>query len=98
MTDLRCHHGNFAAQVNVGRIVDDHDPNMLKRLTVEVMVQCTACGVALEFQGLPVGIDTHGPTVSPDGVEARLVAVPKGEVLLASGRVAAIFRSTEGRA
>ncbi len=98
MSAKPCPHLHFSANVSVGRVVDDDDPSLLKRLTVEVRVECAECGVALEFQGLPVGIDTHGPTMSPDGMEARLVAMPKGDQLWADGRVAAIFKMPEGRA
>lgn len=93
-----CQHMNFAADVSVGRIVDDDDATKLKRMSVEVRVKCTECGIDLEFQGLPVGIDTHGPTRSVDGLEARLVAVPKDSNMWAGGRVAAIFDLPTGRA
>jgi len=92
-----CQHLDFNASVGVGRIMSDVDPEKLLRLSVEVRVECQHCGVSLEFQGLPMGIDTHGPTMSPDGLEARLVAMPKGKGLLAEGRIAAIFRQPEGR-
>lgn len=96
---MTCTHENWAATVGVGNIVvSDDDPTVLARRTVEVRVQCAACGVPLEFQGLPVGVDTHGPTISVDGLEARLVAVPKGEKMLAEGRVSAIFRMPGGQA
>lgn len=93
-----CEHLDWSASVGVGRIMaSDEDPTIIRH-TVEVRVECSACGHPLEFQGLPMGIDTHGPTMSPDGLEARLVAVPKGENLLATGRIAAIFRMPEGDA
>lgn len=95
MTD--CLHKEWAAAVGVGNITDEGG-SVLGRRTVEVRVHCASCGVALEFQGLPVGVDTHGPTMSVDGCEARLVAVPKGDKLLAEGRVSAIFRRPGGAA
>lgn len=94
---MTCEHLSWSASVSVGNIMaSEEDPTIIRR-TVEVVVACADCHMPLQFQGLPVGIDTHGPTMSPDGLEARLVAVPKGEELLATGRVSAIFR-TEGQA
>lgn len=89
---VSCDHLEWAARVDVGNVTDGEDGPVIRR-TVEVRVWCAACQHPLEFQGLPVGIDTHGPTMSVDGLEARLVATPKGTEMLATGRVAAIFRS-----
>lgn len=94
---MTCEHLNFSASVSVGRVTASESDETVVRHTVEITVSCAACGHPMEFQGLPVGIDTHGPTMSPDGLEARLVAMPKGEEMLASGRIAAIFRA-EGQA
>jgi hypothetical protein len=94
---MPCEHLEWSASVGVGNITDEGGA-LLGRRTVEVRVQCAACGLPLEFQGLPIGADTHGPTISVDGLEARLVGIPKGDTLIASGRIAAIFRQPGGTA
>lgn len=93
---MSCPHQNFSASVDVGRVVDESG-TLLGRYTVEVRAQCSACGKHLEFQGLPVGVDTHGPTRSVDGLEARLVAEVVDEPAIVSDRIAAIFNLPEGR-
>ena len=95
---MSCNHDTWSATVAVGNIMASEDDPTIIRRTVEVRVHCHDCGHPLEFQGLPVGVDTHGPTMSPDGLEARLVAVPKGDQLLATGRIAAIFQAPKGGA
>lgn len=90
---MSCDHLEFTARVGVGRVTDDHDPAKLLRLTVEVMVECSDCGRSLQFVGLPEGIDTHAPTMSVDGLEARLVAVLQGDALALTDRVSAHFRA-----
>lgn len=92
---MSCPHEVFDAAVAVGRITDESGA-LLGRYTVELRAHCRACGKHLAFQGLPVGIDTHGPTRSPDGLEARMVAEVVSEPALVTDRVAAIFRMPGG--
>lgn len=87
---MSCDHQNFTAQISVGRVTDGELGSVVRH-TVEVMVQCVECGVPLQFVGLPVGIDTHSPTMGPDGLEARLVAVVQGQELSLIDRITATF-------
>lgn len=91
---MSCEHMDFAAKVGVGRITKG-EGGPVTHFSVEVNVNCTACGLPLQFVGLPTGIDSHAPTVSVDALHARLVAVPQGGDLSLVDRIGAIFRSPD---
>lgn len=83
---------NFIAHVDTGRITKG-EGGPVTHFTVELRVQCSECGIPLQFVGMPAGIDTHGPTVSVDALEARLVAVTQGGDLSFIDRIGAVFRA-----
>lgn len=80
---MSCAHEDFVAHVDVQRIVDGDDKGEpiegadLNALSVDVRVQCAGCGESLVFRGLPIGLSSHEPRMSPDGTEVRIPARPQ---------------------
>lgn len=70
---MTCKHLKFAADVRVARIED------IGRFVAEIRVSCTDCGKPFQFQGLAVGMNYNGATVSLDGLEAHLPIFPDGQ-------------------
>lgn len=50
------------------------------RFMAEIRIHCARCGIAFQFQGLPLGLHIAGATMSVDGEEARLAVAPVGTV------------------
>jgi len=67
-----CDHKEFNALVNVMRLEDTG------QFMAEITIECRGCGIPMQFIGLEPGLDMGGPTVSVDGLEARLAICPKG--------------------
>lgn len=94
---MSCLHDQFSAIVNVGKLtLNDGTPT--GAYVVDVQARCEGCGARLQFEGLPVGVDTHGATRSVDGTEARLRAIIVGDPQIVTDRIQAIFRTPEGSA
>lgn len=89
MSEERCAHENFSANVNVGRITNE--AGIVTSYMADIMVECANCGRQFQFLGLPAGVDMQGAMVSPDGKEARLALCPAGEVPSALDRIAVHF-------
>lgn len=80
------HNKSTQAHVEVAYLEDT------ERYSIELRVSCIDCGVRLQFVGLPMGLDlTGGATTDPDGLVARLLAVPEGTVPAPLEGVAAGF-------
>ena len=56
-----CEHLNFAAEVNVNRIVDKG------RFSADVRIRCAECGMPFRFIGASAGYSPDRPTVNVDG-------------------------------
>lgn len=96
---MSCQHEVFNANVEVGRVVAEHDPTHLIGFIVDLKARCALCHADLEFIGLPVGVSHFGPTCSVDGVEARLNArIKENSNTLASGGLAPILTPPAGSA
>ena len=67
---MSCDHPEFRAEVRVGRLTDDNGE--VKYFTAEVEICCHTCGVNFVFLGLPGGSSLVHPTVSANGLEARM--------------------------
>lgn len=93
---MSCPHTEFEARAAVGRVVDDETQTTLQNLTIDLSVVCLQCGVPVQFYGLPLGVSTHMPTLSVDGLEARLVGFPQGETMPERKQISAIFHRPEG--
>lgn len=66
-----CDHANFECYGNVIRLYE-LDGRVLVGYTLEVRLVCMDCLLPFRFLGLPGGLHTTSPTVSFDGLEARL--------------------------
>ena len=73
---MPCDHQAFKAEVNVLRKKDNEEDVDVKNWSVEITIQCDVCDRKFRFLGLPVGVDPEEPTVSADGLEARIPIVP----------------------
>lgn len=73
-----CEHKDFAAVVNVGRLLDDKNEAIVTGYMADIRINCTECGLPFEFLGLEMGMDLAGARVSPDGQEARIALTPRG--------------------
>ncbi len=69
-----CPHMNFNANVAVARLEDSG------RFNAEVQICCCDCGRQFQFIGLPLGLNLNGPSMSVDGLEARLAIAPLGSI------------------
>lgn len=74
-----CEHLDFSATVGVGRLTDG-DGGPVTSWCADIKIQCAKCGRPMQFLGLPLGVNLRGPTMSVDGLEARLALMPQGEV------------------
>ena len=72
-----CKHENFNIRANVGRILhEEKEPPAY--YSVEIRISCRECDLEFEWQGLPNGFSPYEPTVSIDGLEMRVSAMPPG--------------------
>lgn len=70
-----CHHENFEAKCNVGRLTDGED-GPVTSWVIEVRVRCADCQLDFGFIGPPAGIRNSDATCSPDGLELRCPIAP----------------------
>ena len=87
---MSCEHNNWQAGVTVTNLTDTQG-SRLDRHTVDLRVECADCGGKLQFVGMPAGASVLFPTISVDGLEARLNAVPEGVVMSPLAEFAAAF-------
>lgn len=66
-----CPHEQFTSCVSVNRLED------VGRFAADVTIQCVQCGARFQFLGLPGGLSLERPTVSVDGLEARMPIAPE---------------------
>ena len=67
-----CQHEVFVATIGGARLEDTGG------FMVEITVNCSQCGLPLQFLGLEPGLDAQGTMISLDGLEARIAIVPNG--------------------
>ena len=67
---MSCEHADFIATVNIDRITD------VERFAANVEVCCSACAERFVFIGMRAGVLPDEPTVSVDGLQARLPMRP----------------------
>jgi hypothetical protein len=70
---MSCDHPDFAAKVDVQRILDS------AVWYADVSVKCSACGQQMAFHGFPMGLSPAEPMVDVTGTEARLPFRPYNE-------------------
>lgn len=66
--DRPCPHKNFEAVVAVARIGDGPIPDAY---SAGVTIKCTDCDEPFRFIGVPAGLSSNRPMVSPDETELR---------------------------
>jgi len=71
-----CKHETFQCDCKVGRLHKDGHPEEITEWRLDVTVHCTRCFKPFVFIGLPGGYHPDKPTVSIEGLEARLVLKP----------------------
>lgn len=74
MTAEVCAHEDFRADVDVNRIVSEHEPTAFVGLAVDLRVRCLECGERLKFRVPDVGMLSHRATRSLDATELRAPA------------------------
>lgn len=80
MNTKECDHQNFRVDAKVGRILnDDKEPPAYYH--ADIRLNCADCGIAFEWQGLPNGFSPYQPTVSIDGQELLVPAMPHGKMI-----------------
>lgn len=87
---MTCEHNNWQARVAVSNLTDEQGSTIGRR-AVDLRVSCADCGANLQFVGMPAGCSVLWPTISVDGLEARLNAVPEGVEMSPLGEFAAAF-------
>lgn len=70
---MACEHHNFSASVRVARVED------VGRFMAEIRIECSDCGVPMQFMGLEPGLNYNGANVSLDGLEANIGIHPRGQ-------------------
>lgn len=66
---LRCKHETFAAEVDVIRLVDEHDADLVTGYTADVRVRCADCGEPFRWTGVKAGWLPSQPMCSVDEFE-----------------------------
>lgn len=89
---MSCEHLNFAARVDVARIMENLAPEDEGRppekgddaysFCAEITVACADCGESFGFRCPDVGMLNDRPSVSPDALELRLRLVTPSELAL----------------
>jgi len=75
MTKNSCPHEEFAAQVNVNRLLDG-EGGSVTGFMAEITVTCQQCRTRFQFLGPEVGLNPRHPTVSPHRDELRVPLAP----------------------
>lgn len=63
---MSCEHEDFVAHVEVNRLANVED-GPIDGFSVDLRVECIACGEPFCFRGLPLGLSQLAPTMSLDG-------------------------------
>lgn len=78
-----CTHENFAAQVDVNRMMDE---GAITGFLAEIHVTCADCGEPFGWRGVRCGISVHGPPMrNADATELRAWLLSPAEMALVSG-------------
>lgn len=81
-----CDHGEFRADVDVTRVLDDREDGDVTAYACDVRVSCAECGEPFGFRGVPCGVSVVGqPMRSADALELRAWLLSPSEMQLADG-------------
>ncbi len=67
-----CDHVNFFAKVNVVRMHADEDKSKIVGHFADITINCSECGVPMQFIGVNVGISFIGPATNLEATELRI--------------------------
>ena len=67
---------NFTAGTKVGRLHEEGNPDKITGYTLDVIVNCSDCGLPFEFIGIPGGYSPAQPMVNFDATELRAPIKP----------------------
>jgi len=71
-----CPHTEFAARVDVHRLVKSDDDDTVTGYTADLKVSCIQCEEPFCFRGAPVGLSPRQPMTSVDGTELHAPIYP----------------------
>jgi hypothetical protein len=74
-----CQHEDFEAMVEVARITDGPDEDVVG-FAAEVTIVCAVCRRSMGFRGLTPGMPASEPGVTPDALTARLPLISPEEL------------------
>lgn len=69
--DRACSHPDFAANVDVHRIVAGDDDPTVTGYYAEITLRCVECDEPFRWIGVPAGLSPRHPACSPDETELR---------------------------
>ncbi len=72
---MSCTHNNFFVQANIAKVTDTEE---IEAIVAEITIKCEDCDTQFQFLELPLGLAYDRPTMSVDGLEARLPITPMG--------------------
>jgi hypothetical protein len=71
-----CKHEKFLASVSVNRLKESDESEIITGYSAYVKVNCSVCGQAFEFIGVPCGVSPVQPMASVDYTELRIPVRP----------------------
>lgn len=74
-----CDHQQFFAKADVTRLTEEEDRSKITGYRVELSINCSICGKAFEFVGIPGGYNPSFPTVNVGGTTLRAPLIPSNE-------------------
>lgn len=75
---MTCKHENFEGRFEITRVTEG-EGGPVKDYMADIHIKCTQCQLPFKFIGMKSGMDYRAPTVSFDGLEARLPLRPSDE-------------------
>lgn len=69
--EKKCEHHNFFVNAKIGRLTESEKTDEVKSFCADIKINCTDCGQAFAFVGVPGGYSPSFPCVSFDGTELR---------------------------
>jgi len=76
---MACEHLNFIANAQVGRLLQEGNPEQITGFIVELIVNCKDCGLPFEFIGIPQGFSPAQAMVNFDATELRAPIKPSSD-------------------
>lgn len=71
-----CPHLSFKSQVNVFRLTESDESDIVTGYKAEIEIWCNDCKMPFAFKGLPGGVNPDSPTVCAESLTARMPITP----------------------